>query len=394
MKKIVTLSLITASSLMAMYGEHAYLYKDPRIMGMGGANVAVGSYSTSVFSNPAGLATIKKEHGFVVDLLGIGASVSKNAKDFIDDLDDAIDTNKDEEVAKVLKKYSGEHFHFGIDNYTSISKNSDAFAWSIGILAAADVNLMPHAQGSTTGGLLQTSSRAYGGVVLGAAKPYDTEYGRFDVGFGVKYITQQSYEGVLGVSELLEDEDKDLADILQDKYEKKSSGVGVDLGVTYHPFYGESFWNPAFGLSILNIGSISMDDNYGGQPTTVNIGASVTPDIGFVDKLVLAVDYVDLFEANKVRVYNFSETDEVKFTDHKESDIMKRLRLGASATLVDANIFSATLSAGMYQGAYTAGLSLDLAFFKLNFATYEEQVGTGGADITDRKYTANIAIGW
>ena len=394
MKKIITLSLITASSLMAMYGEHAYLYKDPRIMGMGGANVAVGSYSTSVFSNPAGLTNIKKDHGFVVDLLGIGISASKSGQDFVDDIDAAIDTDEDAEVAAVLKKYSGEHFHLGVDNYTSISKNSDAFAWSIGFLAAADVNFMAHAQGSTTGGLLQTSSRAYGGVVLGAAKPYDTEYGRIDVGVGVKYITQQSYEGVLGVSELLEDGDKDLADTLQDKYEKKSSGFGVDLGVNYHPFNGDSFWNPTFGLSILNIGSMSMDDNYGGQPTTVNIGASVTPDVGFIDKLVLAVDYVDLFEANKVRVYNFSQTDEVKFTDYKESDMMKRLRFGASATLIDTSIFSTTLSAGMYQGAYTAGLNMELTFLKLNFATYEEQVGTGSVDIADRRYTALLAIGW
>ena len=53
---------------MAMYAENASLYKDPRIMGMGGANVAVGAYSTSVFSNPAGLTNIKKDHGFVVDL--------------------------------------------------------------------------------------------------------------------------------------------------------------------------------------------------------------------------------------------------------------------------------------------------------------------------------------
>lgn len=394
MKKIVTLSLIAASSLMAMYGEHAYLYKDPRIMGMGGANVAVGSYSTSVFSNPAGLTNIKKDHGFVVDLLGIGVSASKSAQTFTDDLQNAIDTEEDAEVAAVLKKYSGEHFHMGIDNYTSVSKNSDAFAWSIGFLAAADVNFMAHAQGSTSGGLLQTSSRAYGGVVLGVAKPYDTEIGRVDVGVGVKYISQMSYEGVLGVSELLDDgEENDLADILQEKYEKESSGIGLDLGVNYYPL-SDNFWNPTFGLSILNIGSMGMGNSYGQQPMTVNIGASVTPDVSFINKLVVAVDYMDLFNANEVRVYNFSETDKVEFTDYKESDMMKRLRLGVSATLIDTSLFSTTLAAGIYQGAYTAGLNLELTFLKFNFATYEEQVGTGGTSIPDRRYTAQLAIGW
>jgi len=393
MKKIVTLSLITATSLMAMYGEHAYLYKDPRIMGMGGANVAVGSYSTSVFSNPAGLTNIEKEHGFVVDLLGLGVSGSKSALDFAEDLQDAIDTEEDAEVAKVLKEYSGEHFHVGVDNYTSISKNSDVFAWSIGLLAAADVNFMPHAQGSTTGGLLQTSSRAYGGIVLGAAKPFDTEIGRVDVGVGVKYISQMSYEGVLGVSELLEDgEDNDLADTLQDKYEKESSAIGLDLGVMYHPF-SDSYWNPTFGLSIMNIG-MEMDKNYGYQPITVNVGASVTPDVAFLDKLVLAVDYTDILNGNKVRTYKFSETDEVIYSDHEESDYMKRLRLGVSATLLDTWAFSTTLNAGMYQGAYTAGVNLELFFLKLNAATYEEQIGTGDVDIADRRYMVQLGIGW
>lgn len=393
MKKIVTLSLITATSLMAMYGEHAYLYKDPRIMGMGGANVAVGSYSTSVFSNPAGLTNIEKEHGFVVDLLGLGVSGSKSALDFAEDLQDAIDTEEDAEVAKVLKEYSGEHFHVGVDNYTSISKNSDVFAWSIGLLAAADVNFMPHAQGSTTGGLLQTSSRAYGGIVLGVAKPFDTEIGRVDVGVGVKYISQLSYEGVLGVSELLEDgEDNDLADTLQDKYEKESSAIGLDLGVTYRPF-SDSYWNPTFGLSIMNIG-MEMDKNYGYQPITVNVGASVTPEVPYLDKLVLAIDYVDLLNANKVRTYKFSETDEVIYSDYKEEDYMKRLRLGVSATLLDTWAFSTTLNAGMYQGAYTAGVNLELFFLKLNAATYEEQIGTGDVDIADRRYMVQLGIGW
>jgi len=44
-KRILSLALLgTTSSLFALGAEHAYLYKDPRIMGMGGANVAVGAY--------------------------------------------------------------------------------------------------------------------------------------------------------------------------------------------------------------------------------------------------------------------------------------------------------------------------------------------------------------
>ena len=389
-KKIISMALLGATtSLLALGAEHAYLYKDARIMGMGGANVAVGGYSTSVFSNPAGLASIKKDHGFVVDLLGLGIGASEKTSDFLSDIDEA---DTDEEMTTVLEKYAGEHFNISVDNYTAVSKNSDGFAWSIGILAAADVNFQAHPNGSSNGGLLATTSRAYGGVVLGAAKPYDTEYGRVDVGVGLKYITQQSYEGSLGINELLDDS-VDIGDKLQDKYEQESSGFGLDIGVTYYPF-ADSFWNPAFGLSILNIGSMDMDDNFGGQPMTVNVGASVTPEVAFVDKLVLAIDYVDMFNANITRIYDYNNADNVTYTDYEESDIMKRIRLGASATLIDSSYFSTTLKLGMYQAAYTAGIDMEITAIKLSFATYEEQVGTESVDIPDRRYMAQIGIGW
>jgi len=389
-KKIISIALLGATtSLMALGAEHAYLYKDARIMGMGGANVAVGGYSTSVFSNPAGLAGIEKDHGFVVDLLGMGISASEKTSGFISDIDDA---ETDKELTDILQKYAGEHFNVSVDNYTAVSKNSDAFAWSIGLLAASDVNFQAHPNGSSNGGILATTSRVYGGVVLGVAKPYETDYGRLDIGVGLKYITQKSYEGSLGISQLLDDT-VDISDKLQEKYEKESSGFGIDIGVTYYPFT-DSFWNPAFGLSVLNIGSMDMDDNFGGQPMTVNVGACVTPEVVFIDKLVLAIDYVDMFNANITRIYDYSNSNNITYTDYEESDIMKRIRLGASACLVDSSYFSTTLKVGMYQAAYTAGLDMELTVIKLSFATYEEQVGTGDVDIPDRRYMAQIGIGW
>jgi len=396
MKKILSMALLGATtSLFGLYAEHASLYKDPRIMGMGGANVAVGGYSSSVFSNPAGLAQLKKDHGIIVDLLAIGANVSPDGQAFVDDLND-VDTSDENpsantDLTKVLRKYSGEPFHIGVNNYTSISKNSDAFAWSIGLLAATEFNFMPHSDGGSQG-LLATSSRGYGGVVVGVAKPYMLEIGRLDVGMSVKYITMQSYEGTLDITDLLVDGDEDIGDTLQDKYEEKNSGVGVDIGVNYHPF-PDGFWNMAFGLSVMNIGSIDMDEQYGGQPMTVNIGASISPEVKYISHFTLAVDYVDLLEANKLRMYDIS-SDEVTYEDYDESDLMKRVRLGVSLGLIDTQFLSTTLNAGLYQGTYTAGVDLQLTVLKLNVATYEEQLGTGSIDISDRRYMAQLAISW
>ena len=388
-KKIVSMALLGATtSLMAIYAEHASLYKDPRVMGMGGANVAVGAYSTAVFSNPAGLANIKKEHGFVVDLLSIGGSMSPEIINFMDDmsnLDTAADTAT-EDLLNTLGDYAGMPFHLGIDNYTAISKNSDLFAWSIGILAANDTNFMAHPNGGSQG-LVTVTSRTYGGLVLGAAKPYETEFGRLDVGVSLKYISQVSYEGGLSVTDLLSD---DMADVITEKFENEGTGIGIDLGVTYFPFV-DNYWHPAFGMSIMNIGSLSMDDQYGGQPMTVNIGASITPEVPFINKLVVAVDYVDLLNANTIREYNI---DDNSYTDYEEADFMKRLRIGVSLGLYDSWLLSSTVNLGLYQAAYTAGVNIELTLFKLNFATYQENIGTTATPVEDRRYMAQLGFGW
>lgn len=389
MKKVILLTLLgITTSLMALGAEQAYLYKDPRIMGMGGTNVAVGSYSTSVFSNPAGLASIKEENGYVVDILGVGLSATSGIQNFVNDLNDAGDNTV--LLQAVIEKYSGDAFHSDVSNYTSLSKNSDGLALSIGFLGASDVNFIVHGNGSANGAALELAGRAYGGVVLGGATTIDTSLGRLNLGLGFKYMTQKSYEGPVYLADLQQD---DAAQRFQDKYEKSASGIGFDLGLIYEPFKKGGFWNPSLGVSVLNIGSLEMDNNYGGQPMTVNVGMALSPDVSIIDKLVLAVDYVDVLNANVVRTYTYAGAL-VVHKDYVEGDPMKRLRAGVTIGLLDSTYLSTALSGGMYNGSYTAGVDIEFLLFKMNVATYKEQIGTGSVDIPDRRYMAKIGFGW
>jgi hypothetical protein len=143
------------------------------------------------------------------------------------------------------------------------------------------------------------------------------------------------------------------------------------------------------------MGFMSMDNWYGKQPITVNVGASITPEVKYIDKFVIAVDYVDLFNANTIRLYDPNIIDDsVTFTDYTDSDFMKRLRLGIGIGLIDTRLFSTQINTGLYQGSYTAGLDMTITIFKLNIATYEEQIGTGNTDLGDRRYMVQLAIGW
>lgn len=392
MKKALWISTIAATSLMAGYAQHAYVYNDARIMAMGGANVAVGGYSTSVFSNPAGLLGIKKEHGFEVELLGLQATYSSGAADFAQDLSDAADTEDDAEIAKVIQKYSGDYFHIDASNYSSLSKNGDFLAWSVGLLAASDVNLIPHANDATK--LLEVHGRVYGGLVLSGAKAFDgVGPGTLDAGITVKYIAQKSYDAALSTSEILDNSD-DLGSYLQDTYGVDNSAIGLDLGVNYHPFPDNAL-HPSFGLSVLNVGGLDMGDNYGSVPMTVNLGVGIAPEVALIEDLKVAVDYCDILNAQKGYLYERTLASNAYVrTELDDTDFMKRLRMGVSATLIDTGWVMTNVSLGMYQGAYTAGIDMQLAIVKLTAATYEEQVGLTAGDWTDRRYTLALGIGW
>ena len=368
----------------------AYLYKDMRIMGMGGANIASGGYSSSVFSNPAGIANLPTDHGFIVELLGINIAASSDASDIVSDLSDAIDSDNEDEIIDVLEKYSGQRTHLDVANYSSVSKNHGNYAWTVGLLAATDVNLTPHANNIDS--ILEVQSRGYGGITAAYAYTFKkVGNGNLQVGLGAKYLFQKSFEGKLTPSDLLSGDD--IGDELRDRMESDSDGYSIDLGVIYQFIYMKDL-NPAIGLSIMNIGNLEFDDSYGGQPTTVNIGASIEPTIPFIRKTRIALDYVDLFNANKYRIYNLDESGKVSYSDYKDSDFIKRLRFGISGLIYDNSWSSLEVATGVYQGGLTAGIDFTASVFRLGFATYEEETGPEYGDESDRRYSINLSIAW
>jgi len=393
MKRLLPLSLAALGSLLyADMSTQEFLYKDSRIMSMGAANTAVGGYSTAVFYNPAGLIKIKKEHGLEVEILGLNISGSKNVKTFADDLSNA---NTDQETIDVIKQHAGEVYNMNVANYTSVSYHTEGdLALSVGLLASSDINLFPHAY-SGANGLLETHSRAYGGIVLGAAQKYsDVMGGDVTIGMGIKYITQKSYEVALDEGEVTAHKD-DLATYIQNNYEVSNSGFGVDIGLLYEPAVLEG-WSPAIGVSVMNIGTLNFDNAYGAQPMTVNAGVAISPELSFVNSFKLAVDYVDILNTQQARVRgNNIYNPNIQYVNVDIAfDPIQHIRAGVSVGLFDNSWAMMTLNGGLYQGAYTAGLDMQLTLLKIQLATYQEQLGSQVGQIEDRRYVVGIGLGW
>jgi len=390
--KGIMLSVVATVSLQAGFSTQEFLYKDPRVMGMGAANTAVGGYSTALFYNPAGLITIKQSHGWEVEVLGLSVSASDRFQDFADDIEDVETAG---EAADVLDDYSGDSFNLNIANYTSVSYHMpNDTVWSVGLLASVDGTFIPHGNGSQDG-LLETHGRGYGGLFVAGAKRFENVSpkipGKLTVGAGIKYINQKAYEAPLDIAEISNNSD-DLGEYLQDNYETEDSGIAIDFGLLYEPNI-EKFakWNPKIGLSIMNLGNLDFD-NYGSQPTTVNMGLSISPELPKVDSFTFAIDLVDITNAQQARVYNATKE---KYEDADiDFDFVQHLRMGVNVGIIDNKWVLASASLGLYQGSITAGVDLQLAGVKLQFATYEEQLGSEVGQIEDRRYIFGLGIGW
>ena len=74
----------------------------------------------------------------------------------------------------------------------------------------------------------------------------------------------------------------------------------------------------------------------------------------------------------------------------EDEDFGKRLHVGVEFQLP----MILSLRAGLNQGYYTLGATVDVWVFQFDFATYGEEVGTYAGQREDRRYVGQISIGW
>ncbi len=381
---ITLLLLIFTTSAFAgdvISKEYPYFYKSPRAMGMGGANVAVGGSADTLFYNPAGLSNLPKENGWEVNIIGLSAAISDNVKDMIDGMRDAFDVadlnndgdTDDDQLRAVnneLAKYRGDNMHLTVADLVSIAKKTGKTAIALAGVANLRADSISH-QGLGANGMLDVVAEAhYGGIGGLSYEMYDNLH----VGAAVKFLHRESLIHSFTAREIVDKQDT-LEDYLIDDLREKGNALGVDAGVIYN-FLGSNPLKPAVGLSVMNIGDMDFGDA-GKMPMTANLGLSINPDIPAFKHLIVALDYVDMFN-------NYSQ----------DSDIGKKLRFGGELCLFKKKAIGLMVRAGLYQGYATAGADLRLGLLTLAYVTYAEEIGAYAGQDDDRRHLAMINLGW
>lgn len=362
--------------------SYPYVYKSPRTLAMGGANVAIGGRFDSVFHNPAGLARMP-ENNWEVNVLDLNVSINDNAINFAEDLGDAFDTedlngdgDSDDDqltaVNEVLKYYRGKNIHLSASNLSSVANNFGDYSFGIGGLASAKMDAIPH-QGFGSDGLLEVDTYIQTGVIVGVGTKPTSD---LHAGVALKFLNREGVNHSFTAREIIEN-DEDLGDYIQDELSESVSTVGIDAGVIYvFPQDNDSVIKRSLGLSLMDIG----DTDFGAAgkvPMTVNLGMAATRDLPIFESLTVGLDYIDLFNSYE-----------------EDADLGKRIRTGGELLLIDSWIFSAALRAGLYQGYPSYGAELRLTVVKITYTSYSEEIGAYAGQDRDRRQMLSLNIGW
>ena len=380
MKILQTVSLLLSATILLNASSYEYpmLYKDTRVMGMGGANVAVGGEASAIFSNPAGLSAMDPNEGLELELInfsiggsggfyGLYETATTNAKLLETDLEGYIDK---------LAAYRKANFNVGLNDYSSISIRGEKYAFSVGYLVGADLNLIPHLSLGADG-LFEVNTRTVTALIAGFS--YDiTESIHVGIGYkvfaGFDKAASLKLVSAASISKFTDSPATALSDY---------NTTSFDIGATYFlddvlPFL--AYLEPTVGISWLNIGDINMGDYYSSIPQTINLGLSLRPDFPFLSDWTFAMDYIDLFNS-----YDAAGLD---------PNFFKRLRLGFSASLMRNALLELTSSVGVYNAAPTFGIQARLAILEINFATYAEEIGAYATQNQDRRYQLSLVLGF
>ncbi|MCL0033534.1 hypothetical protein M1M99_01810 [Thermodesulfovibrionales bacterium] len=328
-----------------------------RPLGMGGAFTAVADDENALFYNPAGLSRIPMLQLGIINPLG---AVSGRSIDLMRDAMD-IDMNNVGQVSDLLEEYMGEHQHLRGSVFPHVGFSVVGVGVMVGGLMQGTFDAMIRSPAWPAMHVDFITDKA---LLAGAG--LELPLTGLSAGIAIKYVYRRSLSEVYTAVDIA-------APAFEDRLDddlKSGSGVSADIGVMYElaliPLV-----DTRVALVAQNIPQMDMGDAKDIK-SQLNAGISFTKSFaGF--RALFALDYRDITK-------NIGDSN----------DIPKRIHMGAELQLP----MILAVRAGLNQGYLTAGATIDLWALRFDLATYAEEVGVYAGQREDRRYMAQISLGW
>ncbi len=352
-------------------------YVSPRAQGMGNAFVGVADDYNSLFYNPAGLASLtESELNLKIQVAGSG-----NILDLGQQLGDAKNSpNKEQAYADVLNKNYGNHYFFRFPN---IGGTWARPGWALSVIPAdLSTEIAIHQQ---VGATLTVEGYQDTTIAYGRGWSYFQDQPAFlSIGVTGKAVYRGYVLKSVTAPEL----------VYNDKYftpedAKEGMTVDADVGALYSwkdadkggPSWAKTF-RPQIGLTVRNLVDYGFKYNYhvynkqSGEPPRLyrrfDLGTMADLPGFWVFKPRMALDIRDM--------------------GHPYWTFKKGIHAGVELLWNVRWWLQGGYRIGVSQGYLSGGLSAQFVWFRLDFASWGEEIGTQGSPLENRRYVAQMSL--
>ncbi len=348
--------------------EYTDVYKVPRVLAMGGADVAVGGHTGALFTNPAGLAGLSP--GWHIQPLNVTVASSRRTEAFIRQLVDALDIEEldpqREALVETLRDHRGRNLHGEAVTVPTFAWRGSRLAVSAAWLGAAKFDGRTH-QGFGQEGFLEADGRSLTGPVVGVA----WQQQRLRIGLAVKSLRRNRVSRTYSVRELVEltQEDRSIAD---DREAGRTTGFDIGFQYLLAPYAAAQ---PQVAVVMQQVPG--MDFGVAGRiEQTVTAGFSFRPQIGERSTNTrISVEYFDVLHRLP-----------------QDGSMLKRARAGVEWYPWRTARSSLAVRGGLYQGAPTAGVAYRWRIVRVGLTTYAEEQGAYVGQDSDRRYVFSFGV--
>lgn len=375
---VFSLALIFSGLVLskAAIAQEALLYgirndfNGTRAMGMGGAFTAVADDNTAIFYNPAGLMQLTEgESNWFTKL-----DTDTDALQLYRDLDDARESGDNsaslQEISDLLESNYGKHY--------SVRSPSLGWLWarpSWGVaVIPTDISIDAGLHQSVGP---QLNLRAVNDTTVAFSFNHQFRrfaYGQLAVGLTAKAIYRLEVNRQVSIIDINEDE------IFAAEDAREGFTVDADLGVLWVSPWEE--YQLKAGLVLRNIGSygylaqFSAFGEESGSPgplfRTLDAGAAVELPGVWHFKHRFALDFRNM--------------------GHPNVNLRKAFHMGYEFNGHITSWLKGAFRFGLHQGYLSAGWTGEFAIFRLDLATFSDEVGVQGSRTENRRYMATLSF--
>lgn len=368
---------------------------------MGGAFTAIANDENAIWTNPAGVARIRKARSrsslHIIKVPNIVLGANTKSKEFIQGVAGGGNSSNIDMVVDQAEELGDKPFWsaFGLAPMVMFDLGELPSALSIytnttlkSVIDNDDRNIARTEAISDVGGLYNFT--------------FTSSSNQFNFGVNLRYLARYAYEDNIPIEEFTH------PTLIQTRIKSgsnKTMAFAVDAGMMYT---FSDFWFPTFGLSIFNIptgcqknylnpfskvretvcgtkftGDIDNADALSIlDPTNMRVGFSMTPRLGQKFAARISLELQHLGVASGGNHYGLTEVP-----------IQKLFHAGAEFFIGNPLLPSPfSFSIGLSQGYYTMGVSLRLAYLSLDFATFGRDISTDDKPFEDRRILGGLSI--